>query len=183
MELHPNCARRLQALASAGQSARAVHFASDDGTPVVVTACGAALRLRIGKATLPDYGLLQNVDAGALTVTRSAPNTWLIAAGDLALELAGAPLRIKLLRGSQVRLASITDEHFRGWPRIPCFGRMQDSEGGGWTCAFALASGESVYGLGEKFGPLDKRGQLIHSAVEDALGVNTGLSYKNAAFC
>jgi len=39
-----------------------------------------------------------------------------------------------------------------------------------------------VYGLGEKFGSLDKRGQLIHSQVEDALGVNTGLAYKNTPF-
>ena len=30
--------------------------------------------------------------------------------------------------------------------------------------------------------PLDKRGQLIHSQVEDALGVNTGLAYKNTPF-
>ncbi len=42
--------------------------------------------------------------------------------------------------------------------------------------------GEPVYGLGEKFGPLNKRGQLIHSQVVDALGVNTGLAYKNAPF-
>ena len=39
-----------------------------------------------------------------------------------------------------------------------------------------------MYGLGEKFGPLNKRGQLIHSQVEDALGVNTGLAYKNTPF-
>jgi alpha-D-xyloside xylohydrolase len=36
--------------------------------------------------------------------------------------------------------------------------------------------------LGEKFGPLNKRGQLVHSQVEDALGVNTGLSHKNTPF-
>src|SRR6266481_3420615 len=52
-----------------------------------------------------------------------------------------------------------------------------------WVSAFALASGEPVYGLGEKFGPLNKRGQIVHSQVADALGVNTGLSYKNAPFC
>ena len=46
----------------------------------------------------------------------------------------------------------------------------------------ALASGAAVYGLGEKFGPLDKRGQIVHSQVVDALGVNTGLSYKNVPF-
>ena len=42
-------------------------------------------------------------------------------------------------------------------------------------------SGEPVYGLGEKFGPLDKRGQLIHSQVVDALGVNTGLVVQERA--
>ena len=77
-------------------------------------------------------------------------------------------------------LRSITDEHVRGWTRLPTFGRLR--QGGLWTAAFALASGEPVYGLGEKFGPLNKRGQLIHSQVEDALGVNTGLAYKNTPF-
>src|SRR5262249_59406860 len=49
--------------------------------------------------------------------------------------------------------------------------------------ALALGAGESVYGLGEKFGALNKRGQIVISQVEDALGVNTGLAYKNAPFC
>ena len=74
---------------------------------------------------------------------------------------------------------SITDEHFRGWTRLPAFGR----DGERWIAAFSLSSGEPVYGLGEKFSPLNRRGQLLHSQVEDALGVNTGLSYKNAPFC
>jgi alpha-D-xyloside xylohydrolase len=42
--------------------------------------------------------------------------------------------------------------------------------------------GRAVYGLGEKFGSLDKRGQLVRSEVVDALGVNTGASYKNTPF-
>ena len=74
---------------------------------------------------------------------------------------------------------SITDEHFRGWTRLPAFGR----DAYRWIAAFSLSSGEPVYGLGEKFSPLNRRGQLLHSHVEDALGVNTGLSYKNAPFC
>jgi hypothetical protein len=40
-----------------------------------------------------------------------------------------------------------------------------------------------VYGLGEQFGPLNKRGQIVYSQVDDALGVNTGLTYKGAPFC
>ena len=91
-----------------------------------------------------------------------------------------APLRFRCCTAAHPVLASITDEHFRGWTRLPAFGRVR--HGGQWIAAFALASGEPVYGLGEKFGPLDKRGQLIHSQVDDALGVNTGSSYKNAPF-
>ena len=90
------------------------------------------------------------------------------------------PLRFRLLLRGVPIVGSITDEHFRGWTRLPAFARVR--QGGHWTAALALASGEPVYGLGEKFGPLNKRGQLIHSRVEDALGVNTGLAYKNAPF-
>jgi len=179
MDLNPNSARRLQALTPAGSSATAIRFSSDDGVPVTVSACGAALRLRVGASSLPDYGLLQTVNESALTVTQADAHTWRISVGELALELSGAPLRATLFHQGHAVLRPVTDEHFRGWSRLPCFGRMAQ----GWTAGFALATGESVYGLGEKFGPLDKRGQLIHSYVEDALGVNTGLSYKNATFC
>ena len=68
-------------------------------------------------------------------------------------------------------LRSITDEHFRGWTRLPAFGRDAVCDG---SPLFTLSSGEPVYGLGEKFSALNRRGQLLHSHVEDALGVNTG---------
>ncbi len=113
--------------------------------------------------------------------SRNLPRAlWNIASGDAALEITGTPLRFRLLWKGAPVLTSITDEHFRGWTRLPSFGRVK--RGGLWTAAFALASGEPVYGLGEKFGPLNKRGQLVHSQVEDALGVNTGLAHKNTPF-
>ena len=92
-----------------------------------------------------------------------------------------AEFRFRLFHDEQRVLASITDEHFRGFTRLPVIGRART--GTQWIAAFALGTGEPVYGLGEKFGPLNKRGQLIEPQVEDALGVNTGRSYKNAPFC
>lgn len=46
----------------------------------------------------------------------------------------------------------------------------------------ALESGEAVYGLGEKFSALNRRGKLYSSWNEDALGVNAERSYKNVPF-
>ena len=65
-------------------------------------------------------------------------------------------------------LTSITDEHFRGFTRLPVIGRARGAAQ--WVSAFALASGEPVYGLGEKFGPLNKRGQIVHSHVDGRAG-------------
>ncbi len=48
--------------------------------------------------------------------------------------------------------------------------------------SFRLAPGEHLYGLGEKFTPLDKSGQHIVSWNRDALGSTTERSHKNIPF-
>jgi alpha-D-xyloside xylohydrolase len=179
VQLDPTAYLRLEAPHSLGKSASGASFATSSGDILEVSAFGPGIfRIRLGPTTRPDYGIVVG-RAKPCTVSEHG-GTWTFGSGDGALELAGVPLRVKLSwRGVPV-LTSITDEHFRGFTRLPTFGRLR--QGGLWTAAFALGSGEAVYGLGEKFGPLDKRGQLIHSQVEDALGVNTGLAYKNVPF-
>jgi alpha-D-xyloside xylohydrolase len=136
-------------------------------------------RLRVGAHTRPDYGLVV-ARAQRCETIRGEKDTWSFTADGVRLELASEPLRFHLVRDEQRILSSTTDEHFRGFTRLPSIGRTRD--GGQWIAAFALNSGEPVYGLGERFGPLNKRGQLLTSRVEDALGVNTGASYKCAPF-
>lgn len=180
MHLDPTTYLRLETPQSLGTSASGASFATSTGDILDVASYGPGVfRLRFGPRTRPDYGIVVG-RAKACTVTREGTDAWRFAAGDATLEISGGPLRFRLLWKDAVVQESITDEHFRGWTRLPAFGRLR--QGGLWTAAFALRSGEAVYGLGEKFGPLDKRGQLIHSQVEDALGVNTGLSYKNTPF-
>ncbi|HTI45055.1 MAG TPA: TIM-barrel domain-containing protein [Casimicrobiaceae bacterium] len=180
MQLDPSAYLRLEAPHSLGKTASGASFATSSGDILEITAFGPGLfRLRVGPTTRPDYGIVTG-RAKPCQTTQLESGAWSFTSGDATLEVTGVPLRVRLLwRGSQV-LESITDEHFRGFTRLPTFGRLR--QGGLWTAALALSSGEPVYGLGEKFGPLDKRGQLIHSHVEDALGVNTGLSYKNTPF-
>ena len=165
---------------SLGTSASGASFATSTGDVLEVTSYGpGAFRLRAGPNTRPDYGLVVGRPKGC-SVARADDGAWTFEAGDCTLEIAPGPVRFRLLHRGTAVLGSITDEVFRGVPRLPAFGRRR--QGGQWSAALALASGEAVYGLGEKFGPLNKRGQLIHSQVVDARGVNTGLAYKNAPF-
>jgi len=171
---------RLDNPQSLGASASGAAFATSTGDVLEISSYGPGVfRLRAGPNVRPDYGLVLG-RAKACDTRRGEDGGWRFAVGDTTLALAGAPLRLSLRHKGAVVLSSITDEHFRGWTRLPSLARLR--QGGQWVAAFALASGEPVYGLGEKFGPLNKRGQLIHSQVVDALGVNTGLAYKNAPF-
>ena len=113
-------------------------------------------------------------------MTRPRAGTWALAAGNATLEITEAPLRLRCLHNDRLVLESCTDLCADGTPRLPTISRLR--RGDQWTAAFALASGEPVYGLGEQFGPLNKRGQLVHSWVDDAQGVNTGRVYKSAPF-
>ena len=170
---------RLDSPQSLGATASGASFATSTGDLLEVSCYGPGVfRLRLGPNTRPDYGIVDG-RTKACTSAHDADG-WSFTAGDTTLEILGGPLRFRLKYAGATVLQSITDEHFRGFTRLPTFGRMRS--GGQWTASFALASGEPVYGLGEKFGPLNKRGQLVHSQVVDALGVNTGLAYKNAPF-
>ncbi|HXX84861.1 MAG TPA: TIM-barrel domain-containing protein [Casimicrobiaceae bacterium] len=172
---------RVDASGGLGAGASGASFATSTGDILEVASFGPGVfRLRVGPNTRPDYGLVQG-RAQRCDVAQPSPGVWSFTAGDVRLELHGAPLAIRLLLDDHPVLTSITDEHFRGFTRIPVIGRAR--AGQQWVGALALGSGEAVYGLGEKFGPLNKRGQIVVSQVEDALGVNTGLAYKNAPFC
>ncbi|MEO8487077.1 MAG: alpha-xylosidase, partial [Betaproteobacteria bacterium] len=171
---------RLDAPNSLGATSTGASFATSTGDVLEVSCFGPGVfRIRAGPNTRPDYGLVTG-RSKACTVTQTSPETWTFASGDATLELAGTPLRFRLLWKGRPVAQSVTDLHFRGWTRLPAFGRVRAAPC--WSAAIALASGEAVYGLGEKFGSLDKRGQLVRSEVEDALGVNTGDSYKSTPF-
>jgi alpha-D-xyloside xylohydrolase len=171
---------RLDAPNSLGATATGASFATSTGDVLEVSCFGPGVfRLRAGPNTRPDYGLVVG-RVKACTVAQPSPETWTLASGDATLELTGSPLRYRLLWKGQPVAGSITDQHFRGFTRMPAFGRLRAAPC--WIASLALASGEPVYGLGEKFGSLDKRGQFVSSEVVDALGVNTGASYKNTPF-
>lgn len=155
-------------------------FATSTGDILEVTAhAGGAFRLRIGPNTRPDYGLVVG-RARSFATTQPGRGTWSLANDDAELVVGGSPCSLRLAWKGATLLESTTDRLANGDTRLPALGRAH--RGGLWAAAFALASGEPVYGLGEKFGRLDKRGELVHSQVEDAQSVNTGQGYRNVPF-
>ena len=154
-----------------------------DGIALTIAAHAVdTFRLSLGKSTLPDYALLRQPHSLAPLSITTEGRSWRITNGDMTLDIDAAPLRIAIAKAGKMILTSITDQHFRGRTRLPAFGK-QEGMPLHWCAAFALNSDTAVYGFGEKFGPLDKRGQLVRGRTEDALGVNTELSYKNIPFC
>lgn len=167
-----------QTLALGRQEKNRVLFDTDLGPLVVTVPLPNLFRLTLGDNIYTDYGMVDAPPARSIEVATDDKG-FTLTAGETSLRLTANPLRLELRRKGRVIFQSVTDEHFRGWTRIPAFARARD---GRWLAAFSLTSDEGVYGFGEKFGPLNRRGQLIVNRNEDALGVNTELSYKNIPF-
>ena len=148
--------------------------------PLEATAYAPGIfRLRFPRDGQPDYGLLVEPPDNADTVVQSTPDAGAsISLAGATLRITDGPLRISLdVAGSPI-LSPASDGHFVRALRLPPFARTAN----GWMAAWSLASDQAVYGLGEKWGRLDRRGQLVVSRAEDALGVNAELSYKNVPF-
>ncbi|MCD6016841.1 MAG: yicI, partial [Solirubrobacterales bacterium] len=137
------------------------------------------LRLTFSEVSGPDFGIIvAKPEPPPGTDVEEGEDGVALRSGDLRLALRRGPLRLALSRDEQVLLQSTTDGTFGEKLRLPPFARTSS----GWLAALALESGEAVFGHGEKWGPLNHRGLLLRSRVEDALGVNAEASYKNAPF-
>jgi alpha-D-xyloside xylohydrolase len=150
-----------------------------DGIPVALAAYGPrTVRLRIGSPQGRDYGILASPRPFAFSSVAVQGGGVRARVGNLQVDLDLEAPRLSLVWEGREVLRSSTDGHISGGLRVPFLARGE----GVWSVAFALKVGEPVYGLGEKFGPLNRRGQLVTCWNEDALGVNAERSYKNVPF-
>ena len=126
----------------------------------------------------PDYGILDAAPENLELAVTGIQHGYRVEAGSIALEILSGPMRIRFYREQKLLLQSVTDRTIEGHLRFSPFAKRADS----WLVALALGNGEPVYGLGEKWAALNRRGQLIHSWNEDATTLNSELSYKNTPF-
>lgn len=128
-----------------------------------------------------DYGLLvSEFESFELSLESKADET-LIKSGPFTVLVEAEPFAFKVVDNAtgDTVIGTATDGHFVRRHRVPPLAKV----GNGWLLNLDLKSNEAVYGLGEKWGALNKRGQLIRSYNSDALGVNAEVSYKNLPFC
>ena len=170
--------QRLETLSFENTTSQGVRFLTQAGYLEVTFYAPGIIRLRLETKQEVDYGLLVSPPEPMQVNCSAEVDLFRLEAQGVALELRSEPLRLRLTQGEKDVLESSTDGSIEGELRIAPFAQGD----GQWLVSFALKSGEPVYGLGEKYGPLNHRGQLITSWNADSLGVNTEASYKNAPF-
>ena len=175
--------RQLAALRLVEAGEHSARFATDEGPLLVSFYAPGIVRLRFEKQPETDYGLLANGPAPVEPLQVTSGEGWhRLEAGGVVLELLDHPLRLRLLLreagGERLLLESADDRFIRGELRFMPFAFDREA----WLACLALRSGEAIYGLGEKWGRLDHRGQLVTNYNHDAQGVNAEISYKNTPF-
>lgn len=137
------------------------------------------LRIQTHENQNDSFGILKiDSDTYSLSIDHQDDDSTCVSGGDYTLILNHAPFHFELRQGDKVVQQSATDGHFVRQHRLPPLAKTPQ----GWVVCLELGYDESVYGLGEKWGKLDKRGQLVRSYNHDALGVNAEKSYKNTPY-
>lgn len=126
-----------------------------------------------------DYGLLVAEKSDVDCELIKTDSYVIIQSANVSVEIVYSPFSIKLTKGDKTLLESITDISMEGKPRFHAFAHKSNEA---WQLSLALKSGEPVFGLGEKFGKLNHRGEMITSWNYDALGLNSERCYKNNPF-
>ena len=154
-------------------------LATSVGTLRLTAYASGIFRLRLGDADAPDYGIL--IDGPAVpppTDIADAGGRWSVSAQGNTITV-DRDARLALDRGERTILASQPAGASSATARLPWLARMDD---GSWFLALGLGSGDAVYGLGEKWGRLNKRGQLVTSWIASPNGATGESSYKNSPF-
>jgi alpha-D-xyloside xylohydrolase len=153
-------------------------FSTPWGTLAITAYAENIFRIRLETCPLPDYGLISGQANPPSTRMLEISENFRLEAGEVSMEICSAPFALRLKRGDEILLQSSLDETIICSPRLPNLAHAES----GWLLSFALNVHEPIYGLGEKFSAVNKRGQLIVSSNEDATGVNAEFSYKNTPF-
>lgn len=146
---------------------------------LIISLFDIGVRFQIGNNRDYNYEMLKKTPVPCNVDIASSEHSTIITSNKTRLIIEHSPFSFRLLDDNKLIQSSPKDGHFVREFRLPPLAKTEN----GWFISFDLGASEPIYGLGEKWGKLDKRGQLIRSYNHDALGVNAEISYKNMPFC
>lgn len=148
------------------------------------------VRLRFATRDLPLRDSASLMLAGPVPTDRS----WRVAQTDSIVEWTGAHGRVRLIKNPWhlelydqagrllTRTQTLGDPNTFAAPVPFAFARRAEDLGRRTAASFELAHDEKLFGTGESFTRLDKRGQKVHAFTRDAMGVQTEWMYKPIPF-
>jgi alpha-D-xyloside xylohydrolase len=184
------CLMELRSARRTRSGAR-LEVAADDGSIlhlVLSFVRPEVLRVQLFADTPPPRRTPMLIDATpgpvAATFNRDSQGVTL-GSGALRARVEGQPFRLAVLDsdGRELFAQQRLDRAMLGWAAYP-MGFSSDAQGRpAYHETFRLQPDEHLYGLGEQYGPLDKRGQRIVSWNRDVSGLTgSALTYFNVPF-
>ncbi|HYT11176.1 MAG TPA: TIM-barrel domain-containing protein, partial [Candidatus Nitrosopolaris sp.] len=136
------------------------------------------VRLHFGPgATRPSRLLVDDAPSATDLKVDESADGWSIATSALTVEVDRAPFRLRL-KDAAGTVRFLDEPHDRdirgGYHHFP----TGHARGLRWLTA-GLRPDEALFGLGEHFGALNRRGQALSSWTVDAFGVRSDRAYKN----
>jgi alpha-D-xyloside xylohydrolase len=125
-----------------------------------------------------DYGMLVNQPSIFPASIISNETHTQIKTQNHSITLQHSPFAFEWKKAGECKQKTPNDGHFVRQFRLPPMAKTKQ----GWLFSINLEAEEAVYGIGEKWSGLNKRGQIVRSYNHDALGVNAETSYKNTPF-
>ena len=179
----PRDPRSIASVRSIRAQGKAVELAAEDdrgsAVPIEIRPVAANIvRIHFGVgATRPSRLLVDDAPAATDWKTEDRADGWSFSTSGLSIEIDRAPFRLRVKDATG--LVRFTDEpndrDIRGgFHHFP----TGHARGLRWLTA-GLKPDEALFGLGEHFGPLNRRGQAFASWTVDAFGVRSDRAYKN----
>jgi alpha-D-xyloside xylohydrolase len=182
-DFFPRDPRSIALVRSVRARGKAVELVAEDdrgaGVPIEIRPVAPNIvRLHFGTgATRPSRLLVDDAPSATAWKTQDRADGWSYSTDALSIEIDRAPFRVRLKDAAgMVRFADEpNDRDIRGgFHHFP----TGHARGLRWLTA-RLKPDEALFGLGEHFGPLDRRGQAFASWSVDAFGVRSDRAYKN----
>ncbi len=174
----PRDLRGIQEVERQESTSNGAIFKTSAGPLEITLYSAELLRVVLGDHEYPEYGLVQLPDQSAAVQVDSQDAQTTLQCGETRVVVRHAPFCLEVFQGGELKVQSTRELHMGGGPRLPLL--VREDQWSGLT--LELAPGEPIYGLGEKFGRLNKRGERVVSWNEDCYGVNNEYAYKNAPF-